>query len=160
MNLSPQLTITESELAAGKKKVILDGLATESMNALCTGAFLVALALLMGANNFQIGMLASLPTFTNIFQLVSIWLVRRFNNRRAISVYCSILARVPLIIIGCIALFNTSSANINMDNLFSYFFLFVWLNCRSKLELMDERSYTGKFTWCIFLYAYKIYADH
>jgi len=125
MNLSPQLTITESELAAGKKKVILDGLATESMNALCTGAFLVALALLLGANNFQIGMLASLPTFTNIFQLISIWLVRRFNNRRAISVYCSILARVPLIIIGCIALFNTSSANINMVIFFlTFFYLF------------------------------------
>src|SRR6476659_5871218 len=125
MNLSPQLIITESELAAGKKKVILDGLATESMSALCTGAFLVALALLMGANNFQIGMLASLPTFTNIFQLVSIWLVRRFNNRRAISVYCSILASVPLIIIGCIALFNTSSANINMVIFFlTFFYLF------------------------------------
>jgi MFS family permease len=125
MNLSPQLTITESELAAGKKKVILDGLATESMSALCTGAFLVALALLMGANNFQIGMLASLPTFTNIFQLVSIWLVRRFNNRRAISVYCSILARVPLIVIGCIALFSKSSANINMLIFFlSFFYLF------------------------------------
>jgi MFS family permease len=122
MNLSPQLTITESELAAGKKKVILDGLATESMNALCTGAFLVALALLLGANNFQIGLLASLPAFTNIFQLVSIWLVRRFNNRRAISVYCSILARVPLIIIGCIALLNNSSANINTVIFFLIFF--------------------------------------
>lgn len=125
MSLSPQPAISESELKAGQKKVILDGLCTESMNALCTGTILVAFALLMGATNFQIGLLASLPTVVNIFQLISIWLVRRYNNRRAISVYCSVLARVPLIIIGGITLFNASSAQTNTVIFFlAFFYLF------------------------------------
>ena len=104
MQLQPQTVITDKELAAGKRNVILDGLATEGMTALSGGAFLVALALLLGASNFQIGLLAALPTFTNIFQLVSVWLVRRYNNRRAVTVFCSLFARIILISVGFIAL--------------------------------------------------------
>jgi hypothetical protein len=52
MKLLPQTIITEKELEAGKKNVIRDGLATESMTALTDGAFRVALALLMGASYF------------------------------------------------------------------------------------------------------------
>ena len=74
------------------------------MTTLTGGAFLVSMAVLIGATNFQIGLLASLPMFTNIFQLLSIWLVRRYNNRRAVSVICSVLARIPLLIIGAICL--------------------------------------------------------
>ena len=88
--------------------VIGDGLATEAMTTLTSGTFLVAMALLLGASNFQIGLLAALPTFTNIFQLISIWLVRRFNNRRAISVICALFARIPLVIVGLLCLVNHS----------------------------------------------------
>ena len=89
MNLKPKTTLTESEVQAGLKLVRVEGLTTEAMTTLIGGAFLVALALLLGANNFQIGLLAALPTLTNVFQLLSVWLVRRYNNRRAISVFCS-----------------------------------------------------------------------
>jgi MFS family permease len=104
MNLRPKAVLTEEEVQKGLKLVIGDGLATEAMTALTGGTFLVAMALLMGASNFQIGLLAALPTFTNIFQLLSIWLVRRYNNRRAVSVICSYLARIPLLVVGALAL--------------------------------------------------------
>ena len=90
--------------------VIGDGLAAEAMTTLTGGTFLVAMALLMGASNFQIGLLAALSTFTNLFQLISIWLVQRFNNRRAIVVVCSFLARSPLIVIGIIPSINSSAS--------------------------------------------------
>lgn len=124
MRLTPQAIITEYELNAAKKNIVRDGLATESMTALSGGAFLVALALLMGANNFQIGILAALPTFTNLFQLLSIWLVRRSNNRRAVSVYSLIIARTHLILAGLTALFfsNTSGPNTIIIFLFFYYF--------------------------------------
>lgn len=79
MNLQPKKELNDQEVQEGLKMVIGDGLAAEAMTVLTGGAFLVAMALLMGANNFQIGLLAALPTFTNFFQLLSIWLVRRYN---------------------------------------------------------------------------------
>jgi len=103
--------------------VIWDGLTAEVMTSFTEGAFLIAMALLLGANNVQIGLIASLPMFTNIFQLLSIWLVRKYNNRRAVAVYCAFLARIPLIIIGCIVLW-LSGGTVNMLILFLFFYYF------------------------------------
>jgi MFS family permease len=100
----PEPILTEKQVNRAKKLVIGDGLASEAMTTLTSGTFLVAMLVLLNANNFQIGLLAGLPTFTNIFQLVSIWLVRRFNNRRGIVVISSFLARTPLLIIGLLIL--------------------------------------------------------
>lgn len=106
MKLRPKESLTDAEVQKGLKLVIGDGLSTEAMTALTGGTFLTAMALLMGASNFQIGLLAGLPTFTNVFQLLSIWLVRRYNNRRAVSIICSYLARIPLLLVsGIILLF-------------------------------------------------------
>jgi MFS family permease len=110
MTLKPKPSLTEEEIKNGLKLVIGDGLAAEAMTTFTGGAFLVAMALLMGASNFQIGLLASLPTFTNLFQLASIWLVRKFNNRRAVAVLCALAARVPLLVIGVLP-FLVSSEN-------------------------------------------------
>lgn len=119
MNLRPKKELTEEEIKKGLRFVIGDGLTTEAMTTLTSGVFLTALAVLMGATNFEIGLLASLPTCTNIFQLLSIWLVRRYNNRRAISVICAILARTPLLIIGAYPLlFDTSSISMLISFLF------------------------------------------
>src|SRR5438045_637066 len=100
MSWRPETILTEKQVQRAKKLVIGDGLASEAMTTLTSGTFLVAMLVLLNANNFQIGLLAGLPTLTNVFQLLSIWLVRRFNNRRAIVVICSLLARTPLLIIG------------------------------------------------------------
>lgn len=115
--------LTEQEIDRGLKMVILDGLTTEVMIAFTGGTFLVAMALLLGASNVQIGLLAALPTVTNLSQLISIWLVRRYNNRRAIAVYCAYLARIPLILIGCSILWmHNMSVTILLFFLFFHYF--------------------------------------
>ena len=124
MNLRPKNELTEQEVQKGLSLVIGDGLATEAMTALTGGAFLVAMALLMGASNFQIGLLAALPTLTNIFQLLSIWLVRRYNNRRAVSVYCAFLARIPLVIIGSIPILFPGEGSVKLVIIFLFCFYF------------------------------------
>lgn len=124
MYLQPKAVLTETEVQTGLKRVIGDGLAAEAMTTLTGGAFLVAMALLMGASNLQIGLLAALPTFTNIFQLLSIWLVQRYNNRRAIAVVCAWLARFPLLIAGSLPLFFSSSASIQLFIFFLFFYYF------------------------------------
>lgn len=123
MILQPKPRLSKREVRKGLKLVIVDGLAAEMMTSFTGGAFLVALALLMGASNFQIGLLASLPTFTHLFQLLSIWLVRRYNNRRAIAVACSLLARIPLLIIGILA-FVSEGSSINVLIFFLFFYYF------------------------------------
>src|SRR3954454_11079841 len=125
MNLRPgKQQLSEQQIQAGLKLVIKDGLAAEAMSAFTGGAFLVAMALMMGASNFQIGVLAALPTFTNLFQLLSIWLVRKYNNRRAIAVICAFLARFPLLIIGSLPFLFSSSASINVLIFFLFFYYF------------------------------------
>src|SRR5690606_19037871 len=123
MALKPQAELTERDLNRGLVMVIWDGLASEVVTSLTGGAFLVAMALLLGANNVQIGLLAALPMITNVFQLLSIVLVRRFQNRRAISVLCLIMARIPLIIIGAMVLL-TERESIYMLIFFLFFHFF------------------------------------
>jgi MFS family permease len=122
MILKPRESLSEQEVDTGLKLVLQEGLTTEAMTTLTGGTFLVAFALLLGASNFQIGLLASLPTFTNIFQLTSIWLVRRYNNRRAISVICSVFARIPLLLIGALPFVFGEQAPVNLLLFFLFFF--------------------------------------
>lgn len=123
MALKPQKELTERDLNRGLVMVIWDGLASEVVTSLTGGAFLVAMALLLGANNVQIGLLAALPMITNVFQLLSIVLVRKYQNRRAISVFCIALARIPLAIIGAMV-FLGGSGSINMLIFFLFFHFF------------------------------------
>jgi MFS family permease len=118
--LSPQKSLAPREVQKGLRMVIWDGLAAEVMTSFTSGTFLVALALLLGASNLQIGLLSSLPLFTNLFQLVSVWLVRQYNNRRAVAVYSAYLARVPLLLLSGMILW-VSGASIEMLIFFLFF---------------------------------------
>lgn len=97
MNLNTVPALDDKQINAGQKFILKDSLAGEAMVNLSGGAFITAMALHLGASNFQIGLLASLPILTNIFQLFSIWLVQRYNNRRAVTVISAILGRFPML---------------------------------------------------------------
>lgn len=120
-NSIPEREVPIPELRKSLRLVIYDGLASEVMTTFTGSTFLVAMGVLLGASNFQIGVLASLPTFTNIFQLISIWLVRRYNSRRKVSVLCSVIARVPLLCIGVLILFISSSFSVILFFLFFHY---------------------------------------
>ena len=106
--------LSNQQVKSGLKLVIGDGLTAEAMVTLTGGTFLMAMAVGMGASNFQIGLLASLPTFTNIFQLISIWLVQKYNNRRAVMVISSFFARTPLFIIGLLPFLFSSGTSVQV----------------------------------------------
>lgn len=114
MRLKPSANLSDVEVRSGLRLVIADGLAAESMVAFTGGAFLVAMALHLGATNFQLGVLAALPTFSSIFQLVSIWLVRKYNNRRVITVIANFFARFPLLLIGLLPFLFTTSTSVSI----------------------------------------------
>jgi MFS family permease len=123
MALTPKEILTEKDVQKGLKMVIWDGLAAEVMIAFTGSTFLVAMALLLGAGNIQIGLLGAMPTFTNLSQLISILLVRKYNNRRAIAVYCAYLARIPLVLSGILILtLPHSSIHLLLFFLFFHYF--------------------------------------
>ncbi len=108
MNFKTKPHLSDHELANGLRLVIYDGLASQAMTTLTGGAFLVAFALLLGATNFQIGLLAALPTLSNVFQMVSIYLVSKWANRRKIVVLASLVARIMFFLIVLLPFFNLS----------------------------------------------------
>lgn len=98
--LQPVKSLSNKQTESALQLVIRDGIFSEIMVTLTTGTFLTALALQLGATNFQVGLLASIPTFANLFPFVAIWLLRKLPNRRLLTVALTIAARVPLLIIG------------------------------------------------------------
>jgi hypothetical protein len=110
-------TLRPDEISKGLRQVLRDGLATEAMSCLTEGTFLVALALQLGASNFQIGLLAALPTFTNVFQWTAIWLVRRSISRRWITVVALTVARAPLFLVGILPFWLPKDVALNVITL-------------------------------------------
>lgn len=104
MRFRPFESLSPAQIDSGLKLAVKDGVAAEVMATLTGGAFLVALALGFGATSFQIGLLAAIPTLANLFQLVAIYLLHKYANRKAIAVTCSVFARLPLLLIGFLPL--------------------------------------------------------
>lgn len=71
---------------------------------LMNGIFLIGIALLFGANTFQIGLLAAIPLFSNVFQVISSYLIERTGNRKSIAMYSLFGARLVWIVVVMIAI--------------------------------------------------------
>jgi MFS family permease len=112
MKLRPYHSLTDNQVQSGLQDIVKEGLAAEAMATFTGGTFLVAMAVYMGASNFQIGLMAALPALTNVFQVASIWLVQKYNNRRAICVICSICARLPLFAIAFLPFMFTGATSL------------------------------------------------
>jgi len=102
MNLAPKNNLTETELKSGLRSVVHDGLASQTMITLTSGVFLVDFALHLGASNTVIGLLAAIPPIMQLFQLPSIYLVEKYQNRRKIAVYSAASSRSFLLLIALI----------------------------------------------------------
>lgn len=102
MNFKTKDTLANEEIEKGLRSIINDGLSTQAMVTFTSGAFLVAFALKLGASNVLIGILAAIPFLAQLIQLPSILLVEKIRNRRAISVYSSIVSRSFFILIALI----------------------------------------------------------
>ena len=62
--LQPQEQVEEQEVKRGLGMLMADGMCSQVMGVFTGGAFLVAFALLLGASNFVIGLLAAVGLFS------------------------------------------------------------------------------------------------
>ena len=97
-----QSTISPAATQRGLQLVIREGMATQSMIILTSGALLVALSLKLGATYLQIGVITSIPLFSNVFQVVSIYLVQRWRRRKKVVVACTALGRAAYLLIALV----------------------------------------------------------
>ena len=92
--LVPQAQVSEDELRAGLRALLLDGVYSQVMGVLTGGAFLVAFALMLGASNTVIGLLAAVGPATQLLQIPAIYLVDRFRRRKMLVVLSSVVSRL------------------------------------------------------------------
>ena len=94
--------LTEEEVQSGLRTIIKDGITSQAMVTVTSGAFLVAFALKLGASNLVIGLLAAIPPLMQLLQIPAIYLVEKIRIRRAISVYSSVISRTLWLVIASI----------------------------------------------------------
>ncbi len=101
----PKTTLSRGEVRRGLRALTLEGIASTGFSAVTTSAFLVAFALALGASNFQIGILASIPFITDLLQIPSVWLIEKLRRRKIIVLFAwlvSLLLWVPIALIPVI----------------------------------------------------------
>ena len=85
--------------------MIWEGVASIGFTSITGSGFLAAFALALGANNFQIGVLAALPFVMQPLQIPAILLVERLRRRKAIAVPSWMLAQLLWFPIALIPVF-------------------------------------------------------
>lgn len=87
-------SLTAREIISSLKISIYDGFFAVAFTALTGSVFLPAFLLKIGASHFQIGLVAALPLFANIGQLLGAFIVERWNIRKSVTIIASGLARL------------------------------------------------------------------
>lgn len=84
---------TSDTIRVGLRISTIEGTFATIHIVLTSGAFLTGYALMLGANAFQIGILAAIPFIAQIFQILSAILVEKVRKRKNISLLAVVLSR-------------------------------------------------------------------
>lgn len=90
----PKSTLSEEETTRGLRMMTLEGMASTGFTSITTSGFLAAFALALGANNFQIGILAAIPFIMQPLQIPVILLVEKLRKRKAIAMFAWLVAQL------------------------------------------------------------------
>ena len=97
--LQPSESLTDDQRQSGLKPLTYQMLAASGADGLMSGGFLAAFALLLGASNFHIGILAALPFVMQMIQIVAVIIVERLRMRKLVAVpsyFVSYISWVPI----------------------------------------------------------------
>lgn len=83
-----------------RRPLIADAVCSRLMDGLTGGAFLAGLALLAGADNWRLAVLASLPFLAQVVQLPAVALLLRIKDRRKVVVWTAAAARCLLLVVA------------------------------------------------------------
>jgi MFS family permease len=108
--LDPRPNLTNQEISAGLRMMTWEGMASIGYTSITSSGFLAAYALALGADKFQIGILAALPFLMQLLQIPSIFLVEKVRRRKAITVISWSLAQLIWFPIALIPVFIAAPA--------------------------------------------------
>ena len=74
-----------------------DGVCSQVRDALLSGPLLVGYALLLGASNTEVGLLAALGPATQVLQLPTVALIERWRRRKAICWWAALIGRTAVL---------------------------------------------------------------
>jgi len=101
----PKPTISDKEMRSGLRWLTFDGMASMGFSSITTSGFLAAFALILGANNLQIGILAAIPFLTQPLQIAAIPLVEKVRRRKLIAIAAWLPAQLLWVPIALIPVF-------------------------------------------------------
>jgi MFS family permease len=91
--LPPDAPLPPSAIARGLRLSIIEGLLTNIHITVTTNAFLTGFALLLGAGDFELGVIAALPFVGQLFQFMGAYLEARLGNRRMLTAVTAAISR-------------------------------------------------------------------
>ncbi|MFW5986351.1 MAG: MFS transporter, partial [Halanaerobiales bacterium] len=94
MKKGSELDGVDESLRNDIKLSIMEGSFGTIMGTLIGGAFLTGFALILGANNFIIGILASIPLLANLVQIVGSYIIARMGNSKKVCIIYVFLHRL------------------------------------------------------------------
>ena len=97
-------------MGKGLSMLLIDGICAQIMAVLTSGAFLVAFALLLGASNTVIGLLAALSTFAQILQIPSVFLIEHVRMRKMLTVVSAFIGRAFWLLVAALPWFFPPSS--------------------------------------------------
>ena len=90
----------ESALKRGLRYSIIDGALAATMSSLAGGIFLMGFALkILKANPWEIGVLASLPMFANLIQLLGSYIIEKTGKKKGLCFFAAMASRVLWVLI-------------------------------------------------------------
>jgi hypothetical protein len=97
-------------LLSNTRSIIFDGICTTAMNSFFVGPFLAAFALALGATHWEIGFISAIAFLSMPMQLVGLYAVNRWKQRRALIVWCLLTARLLWILIVLLPFFREKTS--------------------------------------------------
>ena len=90
---TPTPTLEDAARRRGLRAYQADGVCSQVRDALLSGPLLVGYALLLGASNTQVGLLAALGPATQVLQLPTVALIERWRRRKVICWWAALVGR-------------------------------------------------------------------
>ena len=134
------------DVQVGLRALLYEGGCSKVMDSLTSGAFLVAFALLLGASDTVVGLLAAVSPLTQFLQIPAIYLVERTASRKALVVLSTFLSRISWLAVAAIPWFVAPGQRIPalIVCLFFYFSLGTFppvASIRGYVTLSRKRSW-------------------
>ncbi len=103
--LRPIPVLTDQARERGLSNMTMQAVAASAGDGLASGGFLAAFALILGATNFQIGIMTAIPSIVQPLQLLAVVLVERLRMRKFITVTAYFIAYTMWIPVALIPFF-------------------------------------------------------